>query len=104
MTNVEQPGSGKKRKRTEVRSNAETEEVSMIAKKFTIMSLLWLRDDRKTFQTAIDEQYDHLQRFKNKETKIQGQLADIVEVLPSRYVGALCNNATWLSQMVRSSL
>ena len=91
--NTEHPGSGKKRKRTEVRSNAETEEVSMIAKKFTIMSMLWLQDDRKTLQTTIDEQYNHLQQFENKETKIQGQLADVVEVLPSRYVGALGNDA-----------
>src|SRR6202167_5019350 len=64
------------------------------------MKLFWLHDDRKTFRTQVDEQYDHLQRFENLESKIQGQIADILDVLPSRFADTMTNNATWLSQTV----
>lgn len=102
ITNAEQPGHSKKRKRTvTTRSDKEIEEVTQLARKFTIMKLLWLRDDRTTFRTAIDEQYDHLLRFENVASKIQGQLADIVESLPPKYVGFLNgDDVTWLSQVV----
>ena len=104
VTNAEQPGSSKKRKRTTPRSDAETEEISQLAKKFTIMKLFWLHDDRKTFRTPVDEQYDHLQRFENLESTIQGQIADILEVLPARYGDNIGNDAAWLSQTVSGFL
>lgn len=75
----------------------------MVAKMFTIMNLFWLHDEQKTFRTRVDEQYDHLQRFENLENKIQGQISDILDVLPSRYADILYNNA-WLSQTVSSVL
>lgn len=78
----------------------------MAARKFTVMNLFWLREDRRTFRTTVDEQYDHLQRFENLETKIQGQLAEILEVLPSQYASEVGNGttATWLSQTVSTLL
>jgi hypothetical protein len=102
ITNAEQPGRPKKRKRTvATRSDNEIEEVTQLARKFTIMKLLWLRDDRTTFRTAINEQYDHLQRFENDASKIQGQLVDIMESLPPKYAVFLGgDDATWLSQVV----
>ena len=102
ITNTEQPGRPRKRKRTvRTRSDDEIEEVTQLARKFTVMKLLWLRDDRTTFRTVIDEQYDHLQRFENVASKIQGQLADIIESLPPKYAGFLGgDDAIWLSQVV----
>jgi hypothetical protein len=56
------------------------------------MNLFW--DARQTFHTNIDEPYDHLQSIEIHETKIQGQIADILAVLPPHYV------ASWLWQTV----
>jgi hypothetical protein len=103
VTNTKQPGSSKRRKISSAVPDADTEEVSMVAKMFTIMNLFWLHDEQKTFRTRVDEQYDHLQRFENLENKIQGQISDILDVLPSRYADILYNNA-WLSQTVSSVL
>jgi len=96
-------GSSKRRKISSTVPDADTEEVSMVAKMFTIMNLFWLHDEQKTFRTRVDEQYDDLQRFENLENKIQGQISDILDVLPSRYADILYNNA-WLSQTVSSVL
>ena len=86
------------------RSDSETEEVSQLAKKFAITTLFWLCDDRQTFHTPIDEQYDHLQRFENLESKIQGQIRDLLEVLPAQYADMMGHDATWLSQTVSNIL
>ena len=103
VTNTKQPGSSKRRKISAAVPDADTEEVLMVAKMFTIMNLFWLHDEQKTFRTWVDEQYNHLQRFENLENKIQGQIADILDVLPSRYTDILYDNA-WLSQTVSSVL
>ena len=79
------------------------EELSLVARKFTIMRLFWFHDD-KMFRTHIDEQYDPLQRFDTTENKIQGQLADLLEGLPPVYVELMSKGETaWLSQKVRLS-
>lgn len=100
VTNAEQPRSSKRKRAFTTRSDSETEEVSQLAKKFAITTLFWLRDDRQTFRTPIDEQYDHLQRFENLESKIQGQIRDLLEVLPAQYADMMGHDATWLSQTV----
>ena len=64
------------------------------------MRLFWLRDDRQTFRTQLDEQYDHLQRFENLESKVQGQIRDILEVLPPQYADMMGHDVSWLSQTV----
>jgi hypothetical protein len=61
ITNEQQPSLKRRRKVTSVESEADAEEVSMVAKKFTIMNLFWLHEERRTFRTQVDEQYDHLQ-------------------------------------------
>lgn len=73
------------------------EELSLVARKFTIMRLFWFHDDKKMFRTHIDEQYNPLQRFNTTENKIQGQLADLLEELPPVYVELMSKGETaWL--------
>jgi hypothetical protein len=101
-TNAIEPGVANKKQKIKGRSDEEEEEISLIARKFTIMTLFWLHDDKQVFRTQVDEQYDPLQRFENKGNKIQGQLADLLGELPSAYVEMVSKGETaWLSQKVR---
>ncbi|KAJ7646326.1 hypothetical protein DFH06DRAFT_1424239, partial [Mycena polygramma] len=45
--------------------------------KFTIMGMLWLHDLNRTFNTAVDNQYNPLEHFQNRASKVQGELADL---------------------------
>ena len=100
VTNENQPGPRKRRKAISAESEADAEEVSMVARRFTIMNSFWLHEERQTFRTQVDEQYDHLQRFENTTSKIQGQLTEILDVLPSRFKDLMGDHAVWLSQTV----
>ena len=83
------------------RSDEEEEEIAKAAKKFTIMHLFWLHQDKHTFRCKPNEQYDHLQRFENNDTKIQGQLADLLKFLPSTFTDMIHgDNVAWLSKKV----
>jgi hypothetical protein len=82
-------------------TDAETEEISRIAKAFTVTRLFWLWNDKQTFSTAVDEQYNDLQCFETDNGKMQGQISDIRAVLPARYHVLMANqNMVWLSQTV----
>ena len=84
------------------RSDEEEDEIAKTAKKFTIMHLFWLHQDRQTFRSEPNEQYDHLQRFENDDNKIQGQLADLLEFLPSTFTDMIRGgDVAWLSKKVR---
>jgi hypothetical protein len=100
--NMEEPGSRKKKKKQDLPpTDAETEEISRIAKAFTVTRLFWLWNDKQTFSIAVDEQYNNLQRFESDNDKMQGQIAEIRDVLPARYhVFMADQKAIWLSQTV----
>ncbi|KAA1474759.1 hypothetical protein DENSPDRAFT_883039 [Dentipellis sp. KUC8613] len=63
----------------------ERKQVELLARKFCIMYSFWLRDVDTTFKTPVDPSYDPHQRFSSAATRIQGQLADIIHVLPKEY-------------------
>lgn len=45
----------------------------------------WLRRGEKIFQMAFDNSYTEKTRFENGHNKIQGQLRDILTVLPEKF-------------------
>ncbi|KIJ54947.1 hypothetical protein M422DRAFT_24811 [Sphaerobolus stellatus SS14] len=59
--------------------------VKDIAHKFTYMSLLWLHQPSETFQLILDEEYDPVDRFQSEDGWLQGQLRDLLEVLPGHW-------------------
>lgn len=67
-------------------SDKEEDGIAKATKKFTIMHLFWLHQDRQMFQSKPNKQHDHLQHFENDNNKIQGQLADLLEFLPSTFM------------------
>ncbi|KAK7456409.1 hypothetical protein VKT23_010657 [Stygiomarasmius scandens] len=62
-------------------------EVQLLARKFTSTAMVWLREHDRTFRTSIEPNYDAVKRFKGKDTasKIQGQIHDILDLLPGEY-------------------
>lgn len=79
----------------------ETDEVAMLARKFTIMHLFWLHNDKQTFRTRLDEQFDPMEHFENQTNKVQGQLIDLLDFLPSTYADMVRDGeVSWLSKKV----
>ena len=50
-------------------SDKEEDEIAKATKKFTIMHLFWLHQDRQMFQSKPNKQYNHLQCFENDDNK-----------------------------------
>ena len=79
-------GKQKKRKKISRREDKAIEKMKIMGQKFTVTCSLWLRDGgKKAFDTALDEEYNTLNRFKNSTSKVQGEIHDILEVLPAKY-------------------
>ncbi|KAJ6563865.1 hypothetical protein B0H19DRAFT_1258394 [Mycena capillaripes] len=51
------------------------------------MKLLWIPDLQKTMNTKVDGQYNPLERFESAASKVQGELADLLETLPEKFHG-----------------
>lgn len=103
-TNRQEPQNKRRKSRLPAHSDEEEEEVAQAAKKFTMMHLFWLHQDKSTFRCQPNEQYNPLERFENENTKVQGQLADLLEFLPSQYGDMiLARDVTWLSKTVSRS-
>ncbi|KAJ6483197.1 hypothetical protein C8R45DRAFT_1075505 [Mycena sanguinolenta] len=93
----------KKRKVLDGGSEDETKEVKNLAHKFTIMKLLWVSDLDDTVNTDINEQYNPLERFENHESKVQGELADLLETLPEKFRGeVIC--AEWFIKTFHTAM
>lgn len=75
--------------------------VERYARKHAIMMLLWHHDDRKIFATALDDDYNPLERFENEENKKQGQLRDILASLPEEYRDI---TKSWIKTAVRINI
>lgn len=64
------------------------DEIKAAAQLFVITKGLWLRAEAKAFRGELDEEfYDPLNRFSDDDSKIQGQLREILDVLPDEYHG-----------------
>jgi hypothetical protein len=78
---------------------AETDEVKRLGRRFVIMHGPWLRRKELTFQVELDEDYDEKERFKDTNTIVQGQLHEIRDLLPEKYLGD-ASTKRWLSKSV----
>ncbi|KAJ7201090.1 hypothetical protein GGX14DRAFT_571664 [Mycena pura] len=77
----------KKRQMVDGGSEEDTEKLKELAHAFVAMRMVWLHDPPTTFTTVVDSQYNPLERFENRASKIQGELAELLEVLPPRFHG-----------------
>lgn len=92
----------KKRKITEGGSEDETSEIKRLAHKFVNTYAIWLREPSETFKTKVDNDFDPCERFEDDRNKIQGQLLDLIDLLPEKYHGETLGSE-WLIHTVRSS-
>lgn len=65
-------------------------------RKFTTLYVLWPRFIDSMFTTAIDPDYNPLERFKDKNTKVQGQLSDWHDMFP-RELAHLVKEDWWVA-------
>ncbi|EGO19257.1 hypothetical protein SERLADRAFT_443304 [Serpula lacrymans var. lacrymans S7.9] len=89
----------KKEKKTKSSRDDDTHHEQVIkglGHQFEITHALWLHEPTKTFQTTIDDEYDKLDRFGSTAAKVQGQLRDILDIVPATYHGDLPNH--WLGR------
>ena len=102
----------KKRRRTQASSEenldpddqpsieeAEADEVKRLGRRFVILHGLWLRQKEVIFQVDLDEGYEEIERFKDTNTMVQGQLREIRGLLPEKYHGDAFTKK-WLSKSV----
>jgi hypothetical protein len=77
-------------------------EVENLGRKFVILYGMWLRKGAKTFAEAVDEDFSSLaqHRFQNTKSKVQGQLADILELIPQRFQGDDAFKTGWVCKTV----
>ncbi|KAJ7744403.1 hypothetical protein B0H16DRAFT_1463279 [Mycena metata] len=79
------PKKGHKRQKRDhntAASDCELEDIRVLGRKFAVTNMLWLRDKKKAFTTPVDDAYNPRERFETKSSKVQGQLADLRDILP----------------------
>lgn len=100
-TSTDADSSPRKRPRftsSEVQENIKT--VEYYGRKFLVTHMLWLHGDTKaSFETPIDDNYHESERFENVDTMLQGQLREIQEVVPEKYLRDL--GSDWFRSAVR---
>ncbi|KAJ6592903.1 hypothetical protein B0H19DRAFT_975627, partial [Mycena capillaripes] len=62
------------------------------------MKLLWIPDLQKTVNTKVDDQYNPLERFENAASKVQGELADLLETLPEKFHGEVMRSEWFIKE------
>jgi hypothetical protein len=90
----------KKRKVLAGGSEDETKEIKHLAHKFVITKMMWISDLAHTVNTDVNDQYNPLERFENCGSKIQGELADLLDILPAKFRGDVMRS-DWLIKLVR---
>ncbi|KAJ6570595.1 hypothetical protein DFH09DRAFT_1313195 [Mycena vulgaris] len=70
----------------------EVREVASLGRRFVLMKGLWINPD--SVAAKLDEKYDERKRSEGAE--VQGQLRDLLDILPERYKGKL----TYLPQFL----
>jgi len=63
---------------------------------------MWLRKGAKTFAEPIDEDFNSLAQhhFQNANSKVQGQLAEILDLIPQRFQDGDAFKTGWISKTV----
>lgn len=69
----------------EVTAASEVKAVALFGRQFVIMNLVWFRPSSGPFGCQVDEEYNPVQRFENASSRLQGQLADLVDFLPKKF-------------------
>ncbi|KAJ7853017.1 hypothetical protein B0H14DRAFT_2354529 [Mycena olivaceomarginata] len=92
----------KKRKVLAGGSEDETKEIKHLAHKFVITKMMWISDLAHTVNTDVNDQYNPLERFENRGSKIQGELADLLDILPAKFHGDVMRS-DWLIKLRSNS-
>ncbi|KAJ7718511.1 hypothetical protein B0H14DRAFT_634788 [Mycena olivaceomarginata] len=65
--------------------------------------MMWISDLAHTVNTDVNDQYNPLERFENRGSKIQGELADLLDILPAKFHGdVMCSD--WLIKLFNSEM
>lgn len=71
----------------------DEKKVASLGRRFVLLKGLWLKDD--LLDTRIDEDYDEKKRFDGAQ--VQGQLRNLLYILPCRYKGKVMRERDGLS-------
>ncbi|KAJ7863762.1 hypothetical protein B0H14DRAFT_2348812, partial [Mycena olivaceomarginata] len=85
VTNATKHRKGRKKQKKDHSCKAtdtQMGEVRVLGRKFSVTRMLWLCDKKRAFTLKADNVYNPLERFKTDSTKMQGQLADLRNILP----------------------
>jgi hypothetical protein len=93
------PKRGRKKLKTAAGPDDETKEVKHLAHKFVMTKMMWISDLTSTVNTDVDDQYIPLERFETRKSKVQGELADLLDILPAKFHGEVMR-ADWLIKLV----
>ncbi|KAJ7680006.1 hypothetical protein B0H17DRAFT_943567 [Mycena rosella] len=85
----------KKKKMVDSGSEEDTKEIKKLGHKFVMMKMIWLPDLSGTIHTKLDDQYNHLERFENHASKVQGELVDLLDLLAQKFHGEIMQSK-WL--------
>lgn len=77
-------------------------QVNHLAHKYVILFGLWMREGKGTFTVDVDPTYADSGRFDSSESKIQGQLTDLLEMLPEMLKSTVMLESEWLPERVSS--
>ncbi|KAF8576721.1 hypothetical protein K439DRAFT_1366464 [Ramaria rubella] len=81
--------------RTCISNNKEQSEIETAGHKFTYMGMLWLQTPECTFKMAVNPDYDPTKRFEMSELKLQGQLVDLHEIVPTKFHDGFGGDTLW---------
>ncbi|KAF7967342.1 hypothetical protein HWV62_34675 [Athelia sp. TMB] len=101
LADLENQQAGSKKKNSGATEETDEEQdrnelVKNLAHKSVLMCWLWLRMGAKTFSEQVDPEYSPLDRFDNTKGKVQGELSDLLELLPPQLQSAECMASSWL--------
>ncbi|KAJ7850595.1 hypothetical protein B0H13DRAFT_2360580 [Mycena leptocephala] len=82
------PKRGRKKLKTVVGPEDETKEVKHLAHKFTMTKQMWIQS---------------LERFENDKSKVQGVLADLLDIFPSKFHGKTMRS-DWLVKLFHTEM
>jgi hypothetical protein len=77
----------------------EADEIKRLGRCYVLLRGPWLRRKELIFKDELDEDYDENERFNDANTIAQGQLHEIRDLLPEKYLGDAFTKK-WLSKSV----
>ncbi|KAF8582419.1 hypothetical protein K439DRAFT_1618307 [Ramaria rubella] len=64
------------------------------------MGMLWLQTPERMFKMAVNPDYDPTERFEMSELKLQGQLADLHEIVPTKFHNGFGGHTLWNNDLI----